>query len=95
MNPVIILAGYVALIGASAYGLYALVSWILDVRRCLRALKNYEALKKEVAACRATLIDMAGSIRDLQAENARLAADINKLWAWCRSAGAQIKEMRK
>jgi len=89
------LLGLAVLLGGSLYALWALVSFVLDVRQCLRVLKNYEALKKEVSGCRATLIDLAGKIRQLENENARLAADMNKLWAWCRSAGAMIKEMRK
>ena len=85
------LIGLTVLLGGSVYGLWALVSFVLDVRRCLRVLKNYEALRKEVSACRATLIDMAGKIRELENENVKIANDITKLAAFCQSVRTRLK----
>jgi hypothetical protein len=91
MQAALQLIGLLAALAGSGWLLWCVISFIVDVRRGLNAARQLPGTKKEVAALRATVIELHQKTRALEAENARMANDITRLAAFCNGVKGWMK----
>lgn len=87
-QDILLCVGWAATLAASIWFLWAMWSFLKDIRLALRSAKS---LKKDVDSLRALAVNQGQELRQVRAENERLAGDIQKLFAWAQSVRSRLK----